>query len=217
MLSQPDFTLEKKLLKRNYQLIVGIDEAGRGALAGPLTIAGLAFKTKFILKPETLIAWGIKDSKELSPIKRQHLIKKFIPFVSFAKIVNISNKTIDRIGIKKAEEKGIRILAQEILKKHPQKRIFLLIDYYQVKNIKGIGLKHQQGVKRGDKLSLSIAAASILAKQNRDGLMIKLSRRFHHYHWQRNKGYGTKSHFRSINENGITKYHRLSFLKFLNH
>ncbi len=193
---------------RKYQstkLICGCDEAGRGALAGPVIAAA-------VILPDNFKNFGINDSKKLSQknrIKLSTIIKK----ESFAWSVGIvDNFEIDNINILNASIKAMHLAITSIINKiKTQKKIKLLVDgnrFYKYKNLDHIC------VVKGDQKYLSIAAASIIAKTYRDDFMCKLDKQYPNYMWKKNKGYPTKSHKAAIINNGSNKYHRTSFKLF---
>lgn len=178
----------------------GCDEAGRGCFAGPVFAAA-------VILPVNFYNPLLNDSKLLSENHRNQLrpvIER--EAVSFA-VASIDNEEIDQINILKASFKAMH-LALDNLKKRPQ---LLLIDGNRFIAYKKI--PHQCFVK-GDSRFASIAAASILAKTYRDEWMQQLHREFPHYSWDRNKGYGTATHRKAIEEFGLCKYHRKSFRLF---
>lgn len=183
---------------------MGIDEVGRGPLAGPVLAAAYAFKTYDI--PKDLYE-KIDDSKKLTSIKRQNLIESLKLYGYYA-IGAASVKEIDSINILQASFlamrralMGLKIIPTQIL---VDGKIKPSLPYPTLPII------------QGDSKSLSIAAASILAKVKRDELMMRLSHRYPHYAWQKNAGYGTKEHREAIDTSGITKHHRLSFAPMKN-
>lgn len=191
---------EKNILK-NQKSILSIDEAGRGALAGPLVL-GSIFLDKTSLKILEKNKITFYDSKELSSKTREYfykLIKKFgIPH----KKVFISNKIIDKLGINYAFLKGIQKLENFF---QPE---IMLLDGKKIKEI-----KKALFIIKGDKKLNSLGAASIVAKVCRDRFMINLAKKINCYQWEVNKGYGTKKHLKLIKKYGISAYHRKSFLR----
>ena len=180
-------------------LIAGIDEAGRGPLAGPVVCACVIMPLE-----EDMIIEGIDDSKKLSAKKREGLYEKIIQRAKAYSIVEIDEKTIDEINILQATKLGMK-KALETLKIKPD---IVLIDAVKIDSeIK------QDNIIKGDALSYNIAAASILAKVYRDRLMIKLDERFAGYGFAQQKGYGTKIHFEALKKLGATAVHRKSFIK----
>ena len=179
-----------------YDLECGIDEAGRGCLAGPVTAAAVILKADF--KHDL-----IDDSKKLSKIKREEL-SKIIKENSIAYSIQfIDSRKIDEVNILNAS-----ILAMhKCIKNLSVKPEFLIIDGNRFKKYKDI--PHETVIK-GDGKYLNIASASILAKHARDNYMQKISKKFPIYHWFKNNGYPTKHHREAIKKYGTTKYHRKS-------
>ena len=182
---------------------VGIDEVGRGAIFGPVfsAVVVLTEKNKLILKQ-----FGVTDSKKLNPKKRKLLLPKILLFSSDYGIGQSSAKEIDDLGIRVATELSM-IRALKKLKENPTELIIdgpLLLRLWN---------GTQKNIVSGDSKFISIASASIVAKVSRDNLMERLEKKFPGYSIFKNKGYGTKEHFSTIKENGITNLHRKSFLK----
>ena len=191
------------MLKSKYsafELECGIDEAGRGCLAGPVTAAAVILKPDFYHKL-------IDDSKKLSMTDREKLSKIIIQnSISFS-IQNVYPDKIDEVNILNAS-----ILAMhKCIKNLRIKPEFLIIDGNKFKKYNGI--QHKTIVK-GDAKYLSIASASILAKHSRDVYMKKISQNFQNYFWFKNKGYPTKEHKEALKKYGVTKHHRKSFKLF---
>ena len=184
----------------NHKLECGVDEAGRGCLAGPVTAAAVILKHEFKHKL-------INDSKKLNKLSREKL-SKIIKENSIAYSIEFINaKVIDEINILNAS-----ILAMHrCIKNLNVKPEFLIVDGNRFKKYKDI--PHETIIK-GDGKYLNIASASILAKHARDTYMKKISKKFPNYYWFKNKGYPTKQHRKSIKDYGITKYHRKSFKLF---
>lgn len=190
--------IDNYYFEKGYNVIAGIDEAGRGPLAGPVVAAA-------VILPRSYDNPLIKDSKKLSPIQREkvfELIKKDSICWSFSVI---SQNTIDKINILNA---SLLAMKKAALKLNP-KPMLILIDGnkkfdFSVETI---------AVIRGDNLSQSIAAASIVAKVVRDKIMKRLDVLYPHYNWRKNMGYPTKAHYQAIDKFGITPIHRKSFLK----
>ena len=184
----------------DYNLECGVDEAGRGCLAGPVTAAAVILKANF--KHHL-----IDDSKKLSKIKREKL-SKIIKENSIAYSIQfVDSRKIDEINILNAS-----ILAMhKCIKNLTIKPDFIIVDGNSFKKFRNIPHKT---IIRGDSKYLSIAAASILAKSYRDSYMNKLDKKFPKYFWFKNKGYPTFFHKEAIKEYGITKHHRKSFKLF---
>ena len=189
-----------KLKFSDYKIECGTDEAGRGCLAGPVTAATVILKKKFLNN-------DIDDSKKISKknrFKLKEIIEREALEFSFA---NVFPKKIDEINILNAS-----ILAmQKSIDKLTTKIDFIIVDGNRFKSYKDI--PHQTIIK-GDEKFLSIAAASIIAKTERDNYMNKIHNEYPHYGWNKNKGYPTKLHKEAILKYGITKYHRKSFKLF---
>jgi len=180
-------------------IICGIDEVGRGPLAGPVVAAAVIINRK---KAPLDILEQINDSKKLNAKKREYLFYKIQEFSEVA-IGECSVLEIDRINILQASLKAMK-KACEKLNIKPN---IALIDGNQLPKLNC----EMKTIIKGDSKSLSIAAASIIAKHYRDNLMIKIANDFPHYGWERNNGYGTAEHLKAIDSYGITKYHRLTF------
>jgi ribonuclease HII len=198
-LQAPSFAEEKTLEAQGYQRIAGIDEAGRGALAGPVVAAAV------ILPCHIDTPWlnQVKDSKQLSPAKRKLLFHHIHETAISVGIGMATNEVIDTQGIIKATRLAMK-LAIDQLTPPPQS---LLIDYMLLPEV----LIPQKGITNGDSLCFSIACASIMAKVTRDQLMIELDRIYPVYGLARHKGYGTKEHIDSLHRLGPSPIHRHSF------
>lgn len=186
----------------------GTDEAGRGPLAGPVVAA-------CVVLPEDFDVIGVDDSKKLSEKKREELFDK-IQAKALAIGVGISdNITIDQINILQATKKAMKeafLEAETRLKEKTGQRIdVLLADAVTLEELD----VPQEAIIKGDAKSLSIAAASIIAKVTRDRIMLEYHRQYPWYGFDRNKGYGTKAHYQGIGAYGITPIHRKTFLKNL--
>ncbi|MEH7177196.1 ribonuclease HII [Neobacillus vireti] len=188
-------TYENKWRARGYECIAGVDEVGRGPLAGPVMAAAVILPKDFFLA-------GIDDSKKLSEAKRieyAEIIKREAIAVSVAEI---DSKEIDTINIYEATKKAMKA-AIVSLSSQPD---FLLIDAMKLETPYAF-----ESIIKGDAKSVSIAAASIVAKVARDNLMMEISKDFPEYGFQHNMGYGTREHIQAIQKYGITPYHRKSF------
>ncbi len=184
-------------LALNFNSLIGVDEAGRGALAGPVVVAAVK------LELNAPIA-GINDSKKLSPAKRELLFEEIIAQAQSWHIVEIDNEWIDAHNILQATLKGMREAVQQLASPLDH----CLIDGNQIP----LGLPCPvTAIIAGDSLSASIAAASILAKVHRDRLMVKLAETHPQYGFARHKGYPTAAHLASLVEHGPCSVHRKSF------
>lgn len=192
-----DFKFEKKLWRKGFNRIAGVDEAGRGPLAGPVVAAAVIFPQKIAIK-------GLNDSKKLSAKNREKLFREITKKAIAYAVSIISHKLIDRINIGRA---GLLAMkgAVEKLSYVPD---FLLIDG---KNFRVDLPIEQQSITHGDARCASVAAASILAKVIRDHIMLKYHQRYPIYRFDLHKGYGTREHFRRLEENGPCPIHRKTF------
>lgn len=191
---------ERALQTQGYRLIAGVDEVGRGPLAGPVVCAAVIMP----LDEESLIV-GVDDSKKLSEKKREQLAEEIKKRALAYTIVEISEKTIDEINILEATKLGMK-QAIETLSITPE---IVLTDGNMT-----IDIAHKQhSVIHGDALSYSIGAASIIAKVYRDHLMDEFAQTYPHYAFEKNKGYGTAAHIQGIKEHGICPIHRKTFTK----
>lgn len=208
-MKMPDFEEEKKLWKKDFKYVIGVDEVGRGAFAGPVTVAAVVFESESV----EINSLGINDSKLLTPLKRQKLSKPIKDRCIAYSIVTIGVSTINKIGIGKATNMAFRKSIDDVISKLKAKeeKVYLLADGFHIKHIKQIGLKNQKAIIKGDRKSISIAAASIIAKVHRDNLMKKLSKKYPQYGFAKHKGYGTKFHQEAIKKHGLSRVHRKSF------
>lgn len=204
MSSQPNFLLEKSFWQKD-QLVVGLDEVGRGALAGPVTVAAVIFPPHLPRKKLS----GVNDSKKLTPTAREKLVPQIKKFCLHFSLHSIDHQTIDRLNITAAIQKAMRAS----LKNLPPAD-HLLLDAFPLPYARGYPQRtHQTAVKNGDQRSFSIAAASILAKVHRDILMQEYHQLYPAYHWYANKGYGTKKHRQALKNQGPSPLHRRTFIK----
>ena len=190
------YPLENELKEKGYRAVCGVDEAGRGPLAGPVYAAAV------ILKPDCEIE-GLDDSKKLTEKKREALFDKVIENALAYKIVAVDEKTIDEINILNATMVAMKKAIEAV------EADFALVDGNKCPNLE----INSQYVIGGDAKIKSIAAASILAKVSRDRYMLTLSEKYPQYQFEKHKGYGTKLHYQMLDEHGISDIHRLSFLK----
>jgi ribonuclease HII len=197
----PNLREEKKLFKKGFKYIAGIDEVGRGPLAGPVVVGVVVFDKQ---KLERWLKFNIKDSKKLSSAKRIK-IKKIIEEEAIeVKTSLVSEKIIDRINIRQAT----LLCMKKCYEKLSTKVEFLLIDGRDT--IKDLNI-NQKAIIGGDGKSIIIAAASIVAKETRDDIMRRLARKYPKYSFEKHKGYGTKLHREMIRKHGSCPIHRKSF------
>ncbi|MDA3861812.1 MAG: ribonuclease HII [Melioribacteraceae bacterium] len=189
---------DKSFLSSSVKVIAGVDEAGRGPLAGPVVAAVTIFDVNTIIPK-------INDSKKLSEKIREELYDEIISQAISYGIGIVHQKEIDEINILQATLKAMQLAVAE-LKTTPD---LILIDGNKAFNSN----IPTQTIVKGDSKSFSIAAASILAKVTRDRIMVAESKKHPEYLWSKNKGYGTKEHIQAIKKHGATKLHRKSFLR----
>ncbi len=189
-------TYEREYYAQGMQYVAGVDEAGRGPLAGPLVIAA-------VILPQAVFIAGLNDSKQLSAAKREQLYDEIIAKAVAIEVNIVSVSNIDKLNIYTATQRGMA----EVLEHLPVQPQVALIDAMPVeaKGINTVSIVH------GDALSASIAAASIIAKVTRDRIMERLDKLFPAYGFSHNKGYGSGAHMQAIAEFGATKWHRRSY------
>ena len=195
----PSFAEEKKLAAQGYRLIAGIDEAGRGALAGPVVAAAVIMPGKI----ESPWRNQVKDSKQLTPAKRELLSGNIHQIATAIGTGTVSHKIIDTRGIVAATRLAMK-LAISRLSPAPET---LLIDYVSLPEVP----LPQKGIVKGDSLCFSIACASIIAKVTRDHLMIEMEQTHPGYGLAKHKGYGTREHITFLRRLGPSPIHRQSF------
>ena len=189
---------DKKMRRGKY--LAGVDEAGRGPLAGPVYAAAVVFD-------EDVIIEGINDSKKLSEKKREALYDEICEKATSYCIASVDNNRIDEINILQATFEAMRT-AVSGLAVEPD---YVLVDGDKSPSIK---TDHETVIK-GDSKSMAIAAASILAKVSRDRYITEMAKLYPHYGFEKHKGYGTKAHYEAIEKYGVCPIHRMSFLKKL--
>lgn len=191
---------EKQEHEKGYKLIAGVDEVGRGPLAGPVCVA-------CVIMPLDDLIEGVDDSKKLSEKKREILFEKIKEKAICYSIQMVDEQTIDKINILEATKLAMKnaINSMEV------KPDIVLVDAINKLDVE----TEIRGIIKGDALSYSIGCASILAKVTRDKLMCELAKEYPEYGFEKHKGYGTKQHIEALKIHGPCVYHRLSFLKFL--
>jgi ribonuclease HII len=193
-----DWNIETDLWERGYENICGVDEVGRGPLAGPVTVAAVVLPKDFDVEP-------LKDSKKLSKKKREQLAEIIQDQAIASCIVSKTNREIDTSDILKTTKRAMR----EAVVGLNLKPDFVLLDAV---NIDAPDYP-QMAIIEGDNRSPNIAAAAILAKVHRDKIMTQMDQRFPGYDFASNVGYGTKKHREALLSQGPCEIHRLSFLK----
>lgn len=192
----PDFTFETTAFTRGYSSVVGVDEVGRGPLSGPVVAAAVWLDPNRI--PE-----GMNDSKKLTA-KRREILYDQILAVADVSIASCSVEEIDEINILQA---SLRAMERAVagLKVNAD---YVLVDGNKIPAEFGL---NAEAIIKGDARSLSISAASIIAKTWRDRLMVDLAQQYPGYGWEKNAGYGTKLHMEGLAKLGVTPHHRRSF------
>jgi ribonuclease HII len=191
-------TIERELRRTGGALIAGVDEVGRGSLAGPVVACAI------VMPPDSRALRGVDDSKMLTPLARERLVSQIIERAVSLGLGAASAREIDRINIYHASTLAMqRALAR--LKVSPD---HVLIDG---RPIRALGVEHH-GIVDGDDKCFSIACASIVAKVTRDRLMASLARRHPHYSWDHNCGYATRGHIDALQAHGSCAHHRRSFV-----
>ncbi len=198
-MNEPNFSEETTQKARGYTLIAGIDEAGRGPLAGPIVAAAI------ILPPEPKGKWVamVKDSKLVTALRREYLYDQLCKIAVTYGVGVVDSRTIDMVGIAKATRLAMKLAVKQ-LEPAPD---YLLIDFFRLPEVK----LPQKGVVDGDTLCFSIACASILAKVTRDRLMCEFDSTYPGYGFADHKGYSTKAHLDCLRRLGPSPIHRTSF------
>lgn len=190
---------ENELRQKGFKTICGIDEAGRGPLAGPVVVAS-------VIMPENSMIEGVNDSKKISEKKREKLYDKILEEAISYGVGIIGQDEIDEINILNATKKGLTISLQELTVKPD----LIIVD--ALTHIDTMGIPYESIVK-GDAKCYSIAAASIIAKVTRDRIMREWDNVYPEYGFEQHKGYGTAQHIAAIKEYGLCPIHRRSFTK----
>ncbi len=200
---------ENKLWKKGFSYVIGIDEAGRGPLAGPVSAGAVFIMPKDFksLKKYQLI----KDSKLLSEKQREEAYNQIISDKRFHwSVALVSEKKIDQINILNATKEAMIKAVKKLEKKEKIKADFLILDGKMKINIS----RNQESIISADRKVFSVSAASIVAKVTRDKLMIKYDKLYPQYNFKKHKGYGTKEHLKNIEKYGPCKLHRKTFKPF---
>lgn len=188
---------ENELRKRGFNSICGIDEAGRGPLAGPVVVASV------IMPAESNIE-GVNDSKKISEKKREKLYEQILDEAISYGVGIVGQDEIDEINILNATKKGLTMSLQELTVKPD----LIIVD--ALNHIDTMGIPYESIIK-GDAKCYSISAASIIAKVTRDRIMREWDKVYPEYGFERHKGYGTSAHIEAIREYGLCPIHRRSF------
>ena len=198
---------EKALYEKGIVSICGIDEAGRGPLAGPVVVA-------CTLMPKDSMIEGVNDSKKIAEKKRERIYEEIIKEAIAYGVGIINQEEIDRINILNATKKGLTIAIKELEEKLEKQNLkrpeVILVD--ALTGIDTLGIPYKS-IIHGDAISYSIACASIIAKVTRDRIMKQMDEIYPQYGFAKHKGYGTAAHMQAIRENGLCPIHRRSFVK----
>ena len=194
----PDYSIENEIISQGFQFVCGVDEAGRGPLAGPVCAAAV------ILPIDTEIE-GLNDSKKLSEKKREALYDVIIEKALSYSIAFASVDEIEQLNILGATFLAMKRAVEGL----SQPADFAIIDGNRLPELP----INATAVIKGDSKSMSVAAASVLAKVTRDRLLLEYDKKYPEYKFAAHKGYGTKAHYEAIAKYGITEIHRKSFLK----
>ena len=191
-------TIERELRRTGGTLIAGVDEVGRGSLAGPVVACAI------VMPPDSRALRGVDDSKALTPLARERLVSQIIERAVSIGLGAASAREIDRINI---------YLASTLAMRRALTRLNVSPDHVLVdgRPIRALGVEHH-GIVDGDDKCFSIACASIVAKVTRDRLMASLARRHPHYAWDHNCGYATRRHIDALQAHGSCAHHRQSFV-----
>ena len=198
----PDIELEKKLWKEGYKIVVGIDEAGRGPLAGPVS-AGAC-----VIVDESQVVDIVRDSKKMTEKQRDEAFDLIKEKSTAYGVGLVSAKEIDEIGIQKAVLKAMQIALEVVERKLNMKADYLIVDGTNVSILPNYKMDR---IKAGDLAHYSIAAGSVLAKVTRDRLMVEFSKKYPIYGFDSHVGYGTKKHMEALQFHGPCPIHRRSF------
>jgi ribonuclease HII len=191
-------SFENELIRKGYSHIAGIDEAGRGPIAGPVVAACVLFKQPAFIE-------GVWDSKMVPAAERERLYDRILESCEAYGVGIIDNLIIDKINILEATKLAMRTALEQVIGSGKGAH-YILIDAVKLQS--DIPM---QAIIKGDSKSFSIGAASIIAKVTRDRLMVRLHEEYPDYAWDRNKGYPTLLHRELVRKHGLTPYHRRSF------
>lgn len=201
----PTLDFEKKQWQHGCQTVAGLDEAGRGALAGPLYAAVVVLPADDMDLEKNL--FGVRDSKQMTAFEREQMAPIIKSVALDFAVAWVEAIEIDNLGMAKAG----RLVFQRAINGLRQPPAYLLIDYFNLPEVK----IPQTSLVKGDQRSMSIACASVLAKQARDQYMLEVSVEHPGYHFGQNKGYGSPEHLQAIEELGLCPLHRHSFCDHL--
>ena len=204
---------EEECFDSGYDLVAGIDEAGRGALAGPLSVGIAMFKREFFAAPLPVELTRVNDSKLLAPAEREALYELVKSSAEFQAVIHVSNRIIDKIGINPATELAVLHACRRAERSGKLPQMLLIDGNYKLRRLSRERPQTEyRSIVRGDSRVFSIAAASILAKVSRDRRMRAYARYYPEYEFDKHKGYGTRLHQDRLEEVGPGRLHRQYYL-----
>lgn len=198
----PDTKLEEKLWKDGYKIVIGLDEAGRGPLAGPVVASGV------VISDIKQIIPIVRDSKKMTEKQRNEAFDQICKISTAYGVGIVGSRDIDKLGIQKAVLEAMSVALEIVERKLNTKVDYIIADG---KNILDIPKYKMKKITKGDLLHYSISAASVLAKVTRDRIMYDYHTKYPVYGFDSHVGYGTKKHLEAISKNGICDIHRRSF------
>lgn len=194
---------EENLYNEGNKLICGVDEAGRGPLAGPVAVGAV------VMKKDSMLEW-VNDSKKVTEKRREILYDRIIEDSLAWSVQLISEKDIDELNILNATKKGVTLAIKDIIEQLKTKPDIIILD--ALREIDTFNIPYQSIIK-GDATCYSISCASILAKVTRDRIMKEYDEKYPQYGFAKHKGYGTKMHIDAIKQYGPTEIHRKTFIE----
>lgn len=197
----PDTKLEEELWKKGFKYVVGVDEAGRGPLAGPVVVGAV------LIENSDQVVESVRDSKKMTKKRREEAFVEIQKKSSAFGIGIIDACEIDRVGIKESVREAMILAVKEIEEKIGEKIDYIISDgaVYLLEDYKMMSIDH------GDLTHYSISSASVLAKVTRDNIMKEYSKTYPNYGFEKHMGYGTKQHMEAISKYGVCDIHRRSY------
>ncbi len=199
---KPHILLEKSLWEKGFTNVAGVDEAGKGPWAGPVTAACV------IIHSEKQVVKAVRDSKLMTKIQREKAFSRITKKSSAFGIGIVGEQEIDKIGIQKAVKKAMKLALRDMTSKFKLEASYLIVDGSKTSPIRKNNIKR---ILRGGLYHYSISAASVLAKVTRDRIMKNLAKKYPLYGFNKHVGYGTKMHFKALRKYGASPIHRKSF------
>lgn len=215
MKKYPDFIYELPYWQKNTY-VIGLDEVGRGCLAGPVYVGGVCFPICELRQQNKLKKLKIHDSKQCSALKREKLSPIIKKESLFWHVASSTVEEINTLGIVPSIEKAAVTIVKEITSNLPESSSFIVFtDTLPIKAFNRYKTINQHTIPQADGCTITVAAASIIAKVERDTIMNQLHTNHPHYNWNRNKGYATRTHREAIKEFGVSPLHRTLYLRKL--